>query len=429
MKVHIEEITPIKKKLIIEIEADQTEAQWQAVVKDLGKKTKMKGFRPGKIPLSVLTKYYGPQIEEEVVSNLINQAYPEALKETGLRPVALPEVERPSFHKDTPYSFQAVIEIKPEISLSAEDYRGLTLKKEEAAVSDEEVEKRLALIQKTHGELLPLSEKRPLQEGDFAVIAYNSFLEGKPLPGGAASNFDIEVGANYFNTQFEKELLGLEPGEGKEFDIAFPEDSENPAIAGKTVHYQVTLQEIKVRNLPDLNDQFAQHLGKEFQSLEDLKKKIQEDLELEAKRRADGKTREDLINQLLAKTQFELPEALVNQEIHQMLARIEQDLSRQGLDWEKAGLEPARLMEKFTTPAQKQVQKQLLLEKIAQMESLTVPSEELEAELAAIAAKVNQSLTLVKEIYNKNNMLPYLEEKLLEEKTLNFIREHAIIQG
>jgi len=337
-------------------------------------------------------------------------------------------LERPPFQKDTPYSFQAVIEIKPEISLSSEDYRGLTLRKEQADVSEEEVEKRLALIQKTHGELSPLSEKRPLQEGDFAVIAYDSFLEGQPLPGGAASNFDIEVGANYFNPQFEKELLGLESGESKEFDIAFPEDSGNPAIAGKTVHYQVTLQEIKVRHLPELNDHFARHLGKEFQSLEDLKKKIREDLELEAKRRDDDKTREDLINQLLAKTQFELPEALVNQEIHQMLSRIEQDLNRQGLDWEKAGLDPTRLMEKFTTPAQKQVQKQLLLEKIAQMESLTIPSEELEAELASIAAKVNQSLALVKEIYNKNNMLPYLEEKLLEEKTLNFIREHAILQ-
>jgi trigger factor len=343
--------------------------------------------------------------------------------------VALPDLERPPFQKGAPYIFEAVVEIKPEINLSADDYRGLVLEREEVAVSEEEVEKQLALIQKTHGELSPLLEKRPLREGDFAVIAYESWLEGKPLPGGSASNFDLEVGANYFNPQFEKELLGLEPGGEREFDLSFPEEAGNPAIAGKTVHYRVALQEIKIRRLPELNDQFAQHLGKEFQSLDDLKKKIRGDLEAEARRRAENKTREDLINQLIAKTTFELPQALVDQEIHQMLARIEQDLNRQGLDWEKAGLEPARLMEKFALPAQKQVQKHLLLEKIAQMESLTIPAEELEAELAAIAARVNQSLPLVKEIYNKNNLLPQLEERLLEEKTLNFIREHAILSS
>jgi trigger factor len=428
MKIHVEELSSIKKKLVIEVEADQTKDQWQTVVKDIGKKTKMKGFRPGRVPLNVLTKYYGPQIEEEVVSNLINRAYPEALKESGLRPVSMPELERPPFQKDSAYAFQAVIEVKPEISLAAEDYRGLPLTREPATVSEEAVEKQLALIRKTHGELSPLTENRPLQEGDFAVISYDSYLEGQPLPGGSASNFDIEVGANYFNPLFEKELLGLRTGEVKDFDVAFPEDSGNPAIAGKTVHYQVTLQEIKVRHLPDLNDQFAQNLGKDFQILEDLKKKIREDLELEAKRHADGKEQEDLIAQVIAKTRFELPEALINEEIHLMLGRIEQDLTRQGLNWEKAGLDPARLREKFTLPAQKRVQRQLLLEKIAQLESLTVAAEEVEAELATIAARVNQSPTLVKEIYNKNNMLPYLEEKLLEEKTLNFIREHAIIQ-
>ena len=220
----------------------------------------------------------------------------------------------------------------------------------------------------------------------------------------------------------------MKKGEEKKFDIDFPEDYGNPSLAGKKVHYEVLLREIKTRNLPELNDSFAQSLGKDFSSLEDLRKKIRNDLEQEESRKADLKLKEDLTDGLIAKAEFEIPEALVNQEIRQMMIRIEQDLSRQGLSWEKAGLEPNSLMERFRPPAQKLARKKLILEKVAQLESITVSPEEINEELQRIAQNVNQSVTLVREIYNKNNLMPELNQQLLEEKTLNFLQEHATIQ-
>jgi len=267
-----------------------------------------------------------------------------------------------------------------------------------------------------------------LRKGDFAVIDYKSILDGKEVQGGSAQNFDLEVGSGYFNAEFEKELEGINKGETKEFDIDFPEDYGNKSLAGKKVHYHVTLKEIKERNLPELNDSFAQTLGGDFSSLEDLRKKIRENLEQEENRKAELKVKEDLTDGLISKAEFEIPEALVNWEIRQMMMRIEQDLSRQGLTWEKAGLEPARLMENFRPPAQKLARKKLILEKIAQLESLSVSQEEIDKELQRIAGAVNQSITIVREIYNKNNLMPELNQQLLEEKTLNFLQEHATIQ-
>jgi trigger factor len=426
MKVQVEEVSPIKKKLTVEVELEQVRKEWDSVVKNFNKKVKLKGFRTGKIPVTVLVKYYGPQIEEEVVSQLINRTYPEALKETEVIPITMPELDYPAVDKDAPFIYTAAIEIKPEVPIS--EYKGLEVKKALVNITEEDVEKRLMAIQTSHGELVSLDQDRPLMKGDFGVINYKSFMDGKEFTGGSAQNFDLEIGAGYFNTEFEKALEGMKKGEHKEFEIDFPEDFGNQSLAGKKVHYQVDLQEIKTRNLPELDDSFAQSIGKDFSSLDDLRKKIRNDLEQEENHKADLKLKEDLTDGLIAKAEFEIPEALVNQEIRQMMLRIEQDLSRQGLSWEKAGLDPSSLMERFRPPAQKLARKKLILEKVAQLESITVRPEEVEAELQRIALNVNQSVTLVHEIYNKNNLMPELSQQLLEEKTLNFLQEHATIQ-
>ena len=426
MKVQLEDISPIKKKLNIEVEQEQISKTWESVVKNLNKKARLKGFRPGKIPVTVLVKYYGPQIEEETVSQIINRTYPEALKETGFVPIAWPELDYPPLDKEAPFTYKATIELKPEIPIS--EYKGLEVKRQEVNITEGDIEKRLTAIQTSHGELVTLDEERPLRKGDFAVIDYKSFMDSKEVSGGSAQNFDLEVGAGYFNAEFENELEGIKKGDEKEFEINFPEDYGNKSLAGKKVLYQVVLKEIKKRNLPELNDSFAQTLGGEFSSLEDLRKKIRENLEQEENRKAEMKLKEDLTDGLISKAEFEIPEALVNWEIRQMMMRIEQDLSRQGLSWEKAGLEPAGLMEKFRPPAQKLARKKLILEKIAQLESLTVSPEEIDEELQRIARSVNQSTEIVREIYNKNNLIPELSQQLLEEKTLNFLQEHATIQ-
>lgn len=427
MKVQVEDISPIKKTLSIEVEAEQVKKDWETVVKAINKKVKLKGFRPGKVPLSILLKYYGPQIEEETVSRTVNRSYPEALKETGVVPLSLPELDYPPLDKDAPFVYKATVELKPEIVFS--EYKGLPISPTEVRVAEEEVEKRLEAVRLSHGELVPLDQARPIRKGDFAVIDYRSFVEEEELPGGSARDFDLEVGGQRFHPDFEQALEGMNKGEEKEFEIEYPPDFGNPTLAGKKVRFQVTVKDIKERRLPELNDVFAQSLGKEFSSLEDLRRRIRQDLEEEEKRKAEQKVREELVEGLLSRTDFETPEVLIQEEVGLMLARLEQDLSRQGLDWDKAGLDPKQLRERFRPAALKAVRRRLVLEKVAELESLEVAPEEIEGELQRIASGVNQSVTLIREIYHKNHLLPELKRQLLEEKTLNFLKENATIRG
>jgi trigger factor len=426
MKIQVEDLSPIRKKLIIEVEPEKVKEEWETVYRGVNKKVKMKGFRPGKVPRSLVERYYGPQIEEEVIRNLVSRNYPEALKESNLIPIALPLLDQPALNPEGPFTFQATIELKPEIIIS--DYKGLSLNRQAVAIKEEDVENRLSLIQRSHGVLSSLKEDRPIQQGDFAVIDYNSWLDDRPLPDGSAANYDLEVGSGYFNADFENELLGQKKGDTKEFEIQFPETHGNALLAGKKIKYQVTLKDIKERILPELNDEFAKGLQEGlFNSLEELKAKVREDLENMEKQRAEAKLNEELLDQLMAKTEFEVPEGLIDQEMEAMMARLEQDMGRRGMSWPQNEADRNRIRENMKPVALKRVRRELILEKIAALESLEVQKEELEAEFAKIAQGVNQSASFVREVYQKNNMLPQMSAQLLEEKTLTFLKDQAQI--
>ena len=251
-------------------------------------------------------------------------------------------------------------------------------------------------------------------------------MDDRPVPEGSAVNFDLEVGSGYFNADFEKELLGQQKGETREFEIQFPETHGNALLAGKLIKYRVTLKEIKERILPELNDEFAKGLQEGlFSSLEDLKAKIREDLENMEKQRAEAKLNEDLLDQLMPRADFEIPEGLVEQEVESMAARLEQDMTRRGMTWPQSEADRNRIRENMKPAAQKRVRRGLILEKIATLESLEVNKEELEAEFARIAQGVNQSAGFVREVYQKNNMIPQLSAQLLEEKALSFLKDQA----
>ncbi len=426
MKVNVEDLSAIKKKLIIEVEPEEVKRRWEAVFKNVNKTVKLKGFRPGKVPRGLVEKYYGPQIDDEVVRRLIQETYPEALKETKLIPVAFPEMDQPAFDRQGPFTFQAVVELKPEVAIA--DYRGLPLKREEAVVTEELVDKRLDMIRESHGELVTVSEERPLREGDFAVIDYRSWMDGQPVEGGSAEHFDLEVGPGRFNPEFEKELPGLKKEEEKDFAIAFPEEYGNKALAGKTVKYRVFLRDIKEKHLPPLNDDFAQGLqGGTFTSLEDLRNRVREDLERMEQQRAEQKLNEDLLEQLTAKTDFEVPEGLIKAEMDEMINRVEQDMSRRGVSWPASEADRDRLRENIRPTAEKRVRRDLILEKIAELENLAITPEEVEEEVNRIAAGVNQSPGLVREVYNKNNLMAGLQAQMSQDKTLKFLKDQAQI--
>lgn len=270
MKVQVEEITPVKKSLKIEIPQEIVSNEFEIAYSDLKKKAKLPGFRPGKAPLSLLEKKFGPSVEEDIVRKLVPEYYQKAIKETGLSPVEFPSIEKIELKKGAPLLFTATVEIKPTIQLSS--YAGIPVSRKEITVTDEEVEQTLKRLQDEQGRLESSPEDHAVDASNYAIIDFEGSIDGKPVEQGKAEGYTLQVGSTTFPSEFESSLLGKKKGDRLEVDVPYPADYPNKEIAGKTVHFKIHVKEIKNKVLPPLDDELAKDIG--LSSLTELKEKI-----------------------------------------------------------------------------------------------------------------------------------------------------------
>ncbi len=421
MKIHVEEISPVKKKVSIEITEDQVKKEVDSFYKDLGKKAKIKGFRPGKVPRDILKRYFKDYVKTEVIQKLIQETYPQALTEANLKPVSLPIFDPGEFEDHKLFQYTAVIEVKPEIQLG--EYTGLKIEGKKEEVREEEVDGRLKSLQNLHANLKTLSEERPIQADDYVVLDYEASLEGKPLEEGKAVNFTVEVGSGHFIPDFEEKLIGLRPEEERDIEVSFPEDYGYQKWAGKTISFHVKIKEIKEKILPPLDDEFAKDLGDS--SLEELKLKLRATIEKEKEQALALHLKSQILNQLLEANHFEIPESLVEEQIKTLISDTKLRLAAQGVDFKTLGVTEDKLKEDYHSMAQKQVKTFLILEKIAGQEGITVTDEETDERLKEISERTNQKFDVIKHYYERNGLLPEVREGILRDKTLNFLVEKA----
>ncbi len=424
MKASVEEISPVKRKISVEIPEDQVVKEVDSLYKDLGKKAKIKGFRPGKVPRNILERYFKDYVKAEVVQKLIEESYPKALSETELQPVSPPAIDPGEFEGGKPFQYSAVVEIKPDIKL--EGYTGLKLEGKKEEVKDEEVEERLKALQNLHANLTTVSEVRPIRAGDYVIVDYEAMVDGKPLEGGKAIDFTVEVGSGQFIPTFEEKLIGLRVEEEKEVEVSFPADYGYPKWAGKTVSFHVKIKEIKAKILPPLDDEFAKDLGDS--SLEELKAKLKEEIEKEKALALEQQLKDQAVNQLLEANPFEVPESLVEEQTKAMVSDTKLRLAAQGVALKNLGVSEEKLQGDYRDVARKQVKTFLILEKIANQEGMTVTDEEADGRLKEISERMHQPFDTVKRYYEKNNLLPEVKGGILREKTLNFLLEKANVQ-
>src|SRR5262245_8562063 len=259
MKVTVEEISSIKKKLLIEVSNEEYLEELDEAYKKLGKKVSIKGFRKGKIPRPILERYYKQQTETDVFTHLIEHSYVKALQEQKIEPVAAPRIS--DFKKDdgSALSFSAEVEIRPEVAVS--NYKGIKLKKPPVDVVEEEVHRELEALRQSHAQIGPVAVEAPLQNGQIALIDFVGRIDGQPFEGGSGTGVMVEVGLNRFLADFEKGLVGMKKGEKKTVPVKFPEDYPAKELAGKQADFEMTLNDIKEKILPELNDDFARDVG------------------------------------------------------------------------------------------------------------------------------------------------------------------------
>jgi trigger factor len=424
MKASVEEINPVKRKLSVEIPEDEVVKEVDSFYKDLGKKAKVKGFRPGKVPRNILERYFKDYVKAEVIQKLIEESYPKALSETELQPVSAPAIDPGEFVGGKPFQYSAVFEIKPDIKV--EGYLGLKLEGKKEEVKDEEVEQRLKALQNLHANLTTVTEARPIQAGDYVIVDYEATVDGKPLEGGKAVDFTVEVGSGQFIPTFEEKLIGLKLEEEKEIEVSFPADYGYQKWAGKTVSFHVKIKEIKAKIFPPLDDEFAKDLGDS--SLEELRAKLKGEIEKEKALALEQQLKNQAVDQLIEGNPFEVPESLVEEQAKAMVSDTKLRLAAQGVALKNLGVSEEKLQGDYRAMAQKQVKTFLILEKIASQEGITVTDEEVGARLKEISERMHQPFDTVRRYYEKNNLLPEVKAGILRDKTLNFLLEKGNVE-
>ena len=424
MKATVEEINSIKKKVMIEIPEDEVSREIDSFYEELRKKAKIKGFRPGKAPRSILERQFKEYVKAEVLQKLVQDSYPTALSEKDLHPVSDPVVEPGELQNGKPFQYSATIDVKPEIKL--EGYLGLKIDGKKEEVKDEEVGERLKRLQELHANLKTISEARPIQNGDYVIVDYEAKMDGKPLEEGKGIDFTVEVGSGRFIPAFEENLIGLKPEEEKEIAIPFPEDYGYKKWAGKTVSFHVKTKEIKEKVFPPLDDEFAKDLG-DYASLEELKVKLRGEVEKEKELALERQLKDQVVDQLLQANPFEVPEILVEEQAKAYVSDTKLRLATQGMALKNLGVTEDKLQEDYRETARKQVRTFLILEKIAGQEGITVTDEEAEDRLREISERTNQKFDMVKRYYEKNGLIPEVKAGIMSNKTLDFLLQKANI--
>lgn len=424
MKVEVEEVSPVRRKLRIEIPAAEVTQEVERAYRKLGKQARVKGFRPGKVPQAILQLYYHKQVEQEVSEELMRRSLGEALKEKSLDPIDLNWPEpMPLVVSGEDFRFSVEVEVPPQFEV--QNYRGLKLEAPEVEVGDESVEQRLEEIRQGNAVLKPRPENWDVKEGDFVVLDYQAYFNDAPVPEGKAENYFVEVGSGKFSVDFEQQLWGLTQGAEARITTDLPQDFFNPLLAGKTMEFQVKIQEVKEKVTPELDDAFAQNLGGNFQTIADLRQALREDIikgkEQERQKRLEGQAME----QLVAAHPFEVPPSLIRQEQENIFREQWQYLQSQGVNLE--GLNHEKMLESVQPMAERRVRMRLLLERLAAQEQLSAGDTDVDEALARIAANTGRGIAQVRKFYEDNQLLEVLRRQVRDEKTMKLILDAAEI--
>ena len=423
-EVKIEEISPVRKKLSFEIPWEEVKKALDSAYEVVGKKARIKGFRPGKTPRRVLEIYFKDQAEGEAITSLVNKTYLEALKENSITAVTDPEIQQQGIEMNKKFTYEATVEIEPVID--PKGYMSLTLEKGGVIVTDEDMEKRLQELRSMYSSLKDLEEDRGVMDGDFVLVDFEGRIAGEIRKELTENNYSLTVGAKKLVPGFEEHIVGMKKGETREFKITFPSDYPTKELAGSDADFRVVLKDIKVRILPDLNEDFVKNFEK-YDSLAALNADLRKSLREQREAEAGAIMRKSLLDKLLEENPFEVPSAYVERQILNMMVDAQRRMVYGGMDPDQATNMAVNLHDRFKDDAVRIVKSTLLLKKIAEKESVQVDEKEVEEKLKEIGDKYRQSYESVRQSYEQQNLLESFKLKLLEEKTLDFIEGRANI--
>lgn len=409
---------PCTREVSVEVPADVVARETESVVQNYQKLARLPGFRKGKVPITVVRSRFAGDIRGEVIERLVPRYFREEVEKQKLEPVSQPQVTDLHIKEGEPMRFKATFEVLPPIEVTG--YQELRAEKTDTNISEEEVTAELNNLRERRAVFTPV-EDRALADGDFADVSFTSTPKeegGKPVP---VNDVLVHIGGPDTVKEFSENLRGARAGEERTFDVAYPEDFNDPRLAGKTVEYKVEVKAIKQKSLPELNDDFAKSLG-DFEDLETVKQRIREGLESEKKHRAEHEAKEKLMDELVRRNEFPVPESMVEHQIDLRLERGLRALAAQGLSAEHMKkMDLPRLRAGQRDAAVKEVKASLILEKIAEAEKIEVSDEEVGKEIDALARQTKQSSEEIRSRLTRDGALDRIRNRIRNEKALDFL--------
>ncbi len=425
MQVTVEDLSPIKKRLGIALPPEEVQAKIDAAYRGLSERARIKGFRPGKVPRKVLERYYGSQVESEVIGELIQHSFAHALEERRLHAVARPEIVAEEVRPTEGLKYSATIEIKPEVRVEA--YQGLEVERSAEPVAEAAIDAQLERARQSFAQMVPVTDRDEVVPGDLVSIAYTGVVDGRALTGAGPQGRVVEVGSGTFPPPFEEKLVGMKRGESTHVAVDYPASHHSADVAGKTVTFRIEIKDIGRKELPVLDDEFAKDHG-ECGSLTELRDKIREGLATAAERDADERVQAALVKRIVEHNPFDVPDALVLHRFEAMAREVGiADAQATGNPELETKLDEIRT--ELRVRARASVHSALVLERIALQENLAASEAEIDERIAQIVQSAPRERERLADLYRHPEARREVAERLAQEKALAWVVQHANVRA
>jgi trigger factor len=421
LTVEIIEVNSCKRNLAVDVPANEVDKEIDGIAREYARNAKVPGFRPGKVPLSIIRQRYENDLLQEAAQKIIERTWKEALDEHDLRPLAQPEIKVEENKPGSNLKFTVAFEILPPLEVN--DYKGVDVTLPSSEVTDEKVNEAMENLREQNAQFVPV-DGGEAQDGHYLTLTVDGEFEelGPPVH---EEDVTLIVGDPQTSAEFSDNLRGARSGETRSFEVSYPEDYHRKPYAGKKVRYSVQVKDIKEKQLSELNDDFAKDVGSD--SLEALRTKVRDELVTQAKQNAEKKAREALLDSIIERQSIDIPDCLVQDELESYVNRFASSLAYQGIDVKQASIDWKKMLDEERPRAEQSVRRAMFLDAIARQETIEVTNEEMEAELQKLAEGTDKSAAAWRAQLEKENRIQSFEQHLRQNKTLDFIYRNAKI--
>ena len=414
---NVETLQRLERRVSMKLPTDDIERQVDERLKKLARNIRMPGFRPGKVPMKLVSQTYGPQVRSEVLTDAVQKAFNDAVKEANLKVAGYPRIEKKDGADEKALEFSATFEVYPEIKVG--DLADATIERPQVAVDDAAVDKTIEILRKQRTKFVEAS--RAAKDGDRLTVDFEGTIDGQPFQGGAAKDFVFPIGEGRMLKEFDDAARGMSAGETKTFELKFPDDYHGKEVAGKTASFKVTVKKVEEPQLPEVNADFAKSLGIAEGDVQKMRSEIRSNVERESGKRIEARVKSQVLDALIAKTPLELPKSLIQMEAQSLVERAAADLQARGIKPEQMPLDPAA----FEQTAKRRVALGLIIGELARTENLQPKPAEVRAVVEAEAATYESPAEVVKWFYMQPQRLSEMEGVALEANVVKWVLSKA----